>query len=250
MLHPLVVEYIRDKARDELNGYDDKHLEEVWARLHGIFLEWKMEHGDRRVKYKIWEDGLRVFRAENRITSFEDALPWECAGLKLPNQIGLAFKLEGEKYPSYMELAEEMGSRLIFALLIERENGPFSDIDLFFAYEAMQNQKVTLAMWELLTSMQLRVRAGEKQRQNLQKGNPAAAKKKSERSLEYHETWRKWASEFWKKAPAWKRSEDALDYVCALAEQHGHKMSNGKPYSRKTIEKVIAGVKSTLKTQN
>jgi hypothetical protein len=250
MLDTLIVKYIKDQAREHLNSKDDQQLEEVWTRLHAIFLEWKMEHGDKRAKYKIVEDGLSIFRVENRITSFEDALPWECARLKLPSQIGLAFKLEREKYPRYMEFMKEIGRSLIFALLIERGNKPFSDVDLFFAYELMVREKLALAILQALSSIQPRVRAGKTQLQNLRKGNPAAAKKKRERSLEYHETWRKWALEYWKKAPSWKRSEDALAHVCALAAQHGHKMSSGKPYSVNTIDKIIAGVKSTLKTHN
>ena len=249
MFDPFIVEYIKEHAQQDLKDQDQKQLDADLALLDAVFQQWKLEHGDRLVKYKDLVGGLMDVRDENKIKSFEDAKPWECAGLRFPSRIGLALKLEAAKYPGYVKLVRKITPKIVYALLIDRQSELCGDRDLFMAHELRASAALLSALIPAVSRTHKRARAGRKQLQNLAKGPAAAAKKKSERSGKYHEEWKKWAYEYWKKAESWRGSEDVLNDVCALAEQHGHKMANGKPYSRKTIQNYIAGVRSTLKVQ-
>lgn len=253
MLDPQIVKYINLEARAILKAKDENFLNATWDSLTAAFQMWKLEHGNRDVKYKTRLLGLGDTRKENKINSFDEAEPWECARLEVPSRIGLALKLYKEKYRDYLKIVEEVGPATIFALLITRRTEPCSDHDFFFAYAIMAEQTritVVLRYIRRIQQEKLLIAAGEKRLENLAKGRIAAGKRKSERAREYRETWKKWAREAWENGPLWWTAEQVLDKVCSLAEQNGHKMANGKPYSRKTIQLAITGIKRAVRTQH
>ncbi len=81
-----------------------------------------------------------------------------------------------------------------------------------------------------------------KYKNNLAKGNPAAAKSKSSKASQQRTEWRTWALETFVANPNWEYSEVA-DHVSSIALKQGHKMANGNSYKSSTIEKYIQGTK-------
>lgn len=253
MLDSRIVQYIKLHAKAELKGKDENFLNGTRDSLNAAFQKWKLEHGNRDVKYKTAIFGLSDLRSENKINSFDEAEPWECTDLAVPTCIGLAVLLQQKKYPDYIKIVDEVGSPTIYALLIQKHTDPLGDHDLFFAYAIMVEQRRRAVMFRNVRRFQQErslVAAGKKQLENLAKGSVVAGKRKSERANEYHKSWKTWAREACESGPAWWSADDVLDKVCFLAAKNGHKMANGKAYSRRTIRDVIAGEKKKLRTKN
>jgi|GEM_PF-4153528 len=90
------------------------------------------------------------------------------------------------------------------------------------------------------------IKAGESQKRNLKKGNPAATISKAATAEDYHEKWKTWAKETWKANPFWGVDKVA-SHVLNIANENKHKMANGKSYQIGTIIKEITGVKESMK---
>jgi len=261
----MLVNRIKETAELELYGTDEQFLDQLWNKINTVFQKWKLEHGDRNPKMV---DAQLDFRRRIRTPvpiPFEDAEPWECAGLEAPSLSGLTLKLSDEKYPEFMEIIEGKDACKALALLITKTPTPTIGFpkyeyairvnDLYDALELLiqlQKNKLVSAGVNVGGEVALllnrdKIEAGKKQQKSLSMGNPAATKKRIEQANKYHEEWKKWALEAWNNGPAWFDADDVLDKVCSLAKENDHKMVNGKPYARRTIDDVITGVKKTLK---
>lgn len=257
----MLVDRIKETAQKELSGADEQSLDRLWNRINTVFQKWKLEHGDRNPKIASLPLSFRK-RTGDKI-SFEDAKPWECAGLALPSLIGLAYKLWYEEYPEFEEILMGKDGCKALALLITKS--PITSDD-YFSISGNRGQDDLYDISELLMKLQNinatkdgvraalhfnrdKIKAGRKQQESLSMGNPAAAKKKTEKAADHHKQWRQWALDFFKNGPAWWDTEEVLDKVCDLVEEHKHTMANGKPYARRRIADVITGVKKTLKTK-
>ena len=82
---------------------------------------------------------------------------------------------------------------------------------------------------------------GNKYKEGLQKGNPAAAKSKREKSKEYQMLWRKFAIETYIANPLWNLDKIA-EHILEISLNCGHRMANGKPYSASYIKSKIYGI--------
>lgn len=255
MLEPWVISYIKNVAKEELKDKNENVLKSSWDTLDLIFQLWKLECG-RAIYEKRLIDlcSLSTYKKESTIKFFADLAPWECAGLKFPSRIRLAFKLHDENYPEYMAFRKITNDAGIFALLVDKETGHCSDTDWFAAYAVIENFRSRRSMFsESKTLAEYRnqqplIEAGRIQKQNLKKGNPAAAKNKSTRAQTYRQLWIKWAIEIMSGAP-WMTASQVLDKVFLLAEKDDHKMANGHPYSRRTISNVLRSVKGSFRIQ-
>jgi len=255
----MIVKRIKEIAQRELSNSDEQSLDQLWDQINTVFQKWKLEHGDRNPKIASLPLSFRK-RTGDKI-SFEDAEPWECAGLALPSLIGLAYKLWYEEYPEFEKILLGNDGCRALALLITKS--PITSDDNF-SISGNRGQDDLYNVSELLMKLQNinatkdgvraalhfnrdKIEAGRKQQESLSMGNPAAAKKKTEKAADHHKQWRQWALDFLKNGPAWWDTEEVLDKVCSLVEEHNHTMANGKPYARRTIGDVITGVKKTLK---
>jgi len=256
----MLVDRIKETAQKELSGADEQSLDRLWDQINAVFQKWKLEHGDRNPKIASLLLDFRIRKTDAKI-SFEDAEPWECAGLALPSLIGLAYKLWYEDYPEFEKILLGNDGCKALALLITKS--PITSDD-YFSISGNRGQDDLYDISELLMKLQNinatkdgvraalhfnrdKIKAGRKQQESLSMGNPAAAKKKTEKAADHHKQWRQWASDFFKNGPAWWDTEEVLDKVCDLVKEHKHTMANGKPYARRTIADVITGVKKTLK---
>jgi len=267
----MLVDRIKETAQKELSGADEQSLDRLWNRINTVFQKWKLEHGDRNPKMVDAQlDFRRRIRTPDPIP-FEDAEPWECAGLEAPSLSGLTLKLWDEKYPEFMEIIEGKDACKALALLITKTPTPTIGFpkyeyairvaDLYEALELLIHlQKSKLISAGVKAGIEVggevalllnrdKIKAGEKLQESLSMGNPAAAKKKTEKAADHHKQWRQWALDFFKNGPSWWGVDEVLDKVCDLVEEHKHTMANGKPYARRTIGDVITGVKKTLKTK-
>lgn len=243
MLRPWIVKTIKDAAKEELNGKDEKLLGQIWDWINLVLQKWKLEHGDRN---PMKGDGLLLPNIE---IPFEDAEPWECAGWIFPSRIALALKLLREEYPDFMKILDKTNIRIVLASLIDHEPESYGNDDIFFAYDMLVKLQASKhgSLATLLSNWDT-IQAGERQKQNLAMGNPAASKNKSERASKYHEDWKLWARQTWSQHPYWEVGKVA-EHVLQIATQQRHKMANGKPYKVGSILKIITGVKQSLKTE-
>jgi len=263
----MLVNRIKETAEQELYGTDEQFLDQLWNKINTVLQKWKLEHGDRNPKMV---DAQLDFRRRMRTPDpipFEDAKPWECAGLEAPSLIGLTLKLWEEKYPEFMEIIEGKDACKALALLITKTPIPTigfpkymypirvadlyeaSELLIFLQKSKLIRSGVALGVEVSEILNRDKIKAGEKLQESLSMGNPAAAKKKTEKAADHHKQWRQWALDFFKSGPSWWGTEEVLDKVCDLVEKHKHTMANGKPYARRTIADVITGVKKTLKTK-
>jgi len=263
----MLVDRIKETAQKELSGADEQSLDRLWNRINTVFQKWKLEHGDRNPKMVDAQlDFRRRIRTPDPIP-FEDAEPWECAGLEAPSLIGLTLKLSDEKYPEFMKIIEGKDACKALALLITKTPTPTIGFpkymyairvaDLYEASELLirlQGSKliskgVEVGVEVALLLNQDKIKAGEKLQESLSMGNPAAAKKKTERAKEYQDLWITWAKETWEAHPYWEVTRVA-DHILKTANEKNHKMANGNAYKVGTIIKVITGVKQSLKTKD
>ena len=263
----MLVNGIKEIAQRELSNSDERSLDQLWDQIHTVFQKWKLEHGDRNPKMVDAQlDFRRRIRTPDPI-SFEDAEPWECAGLEAPSLIGLTLKLWEEKYPEFMEIIEGKDACKALALLITKTPTPtigfpkymypIRAADLYEASELLVFlQKSKLIRSGVALGVEVseilnrdKIKAGEKLQESLSMGNPAAAKKKAERAKEHQDLWITWAKETWEVHPYWEVTRVA-DHVLKIANDKNHKMANGSAYKVGTITKVITGVKQTLKSEN
>ncbi len=258
---------IKGTAEQELYGTDEQFLDQLWNKINTVFQKWKLEHGDRNPKTVDAQlDFRRRIRTPDPIP-FEDAEPWECAGLEAPSLIGLTLKLSDEKYPEFMEIIEGKDACKALALLITKTPTPTIGFpkymyairvaDLYEALELLihlQKNKYLSAGMRIGDKVALllnrdKIKAGEKLQESLSMGNPAAAKKKAERAKEHKDLWITWAKETWKVHPYWEVTRVA-DHILKTANEKNHKMANDNAYKVGTIIKVITGVKQSLKTKD
>ncbi len=267
----MLVDRIKETAQKELSGADEQSLDRLWNRINTVFQKWKLEHGDRNPKMVDAQlDFGRRIRTPDPIP-FEDAEPWECAGLEAPSLSGLTLKLWDEKYPEFMEIIEGKDACKALALLITKTPTPtigfpkymyaIRAADLYEALELLIHLQgikllrigvkagVEVSGTFALLLNQDKIEAGKKQQKSLSMGNPAAAKKKTERAKEYQDLWITWAKETWEAHPYWEVNKVA-DHVLKIANDKNHKMANGNAYQVGTIIKVITGVKQSLKTKD
>ena len=76
---------------------------------------------------------------------------------------------------------------------------------------------------------------------NLAKGNPAAALSKSKKSEAQIKQQREWAIDVFRVHPFW-RYDQVAEEVFRIVTVH-HKMVNGKPYELSTVRKAIQGTR-------
>ena len=267
----MLVNRIKETAEQELYGTDEQFLDQLWNKINTVLQKWKLEHGDRNPKMVDAQlDFRRRIRTPDPIP-FEDAEPWECAGLEAPGLSGLTLKLSDEKYPEFMEIIEGEDACKALALLITKTPTPTIGFpkymyairvnDLYDALELLIHQQgikllrigvkggVNVGGEVALLLNRDKIKAGEKLQESLSMGNPVAAKKKTERAKEYQDLWITWAKETWEAHPYWEVTRVA-DHVLKIANDKNHKMANGNAYQVGTIIKVITGVKQSLKTKD
>ena len=259
----MFVNRIKETAQQELNGADEQFLDQLWNKINTVFQKWKLEHGDRNPKMVDTQlDFRRPIRSPYPIP-FEDAEPWECAGLEAPSPIGLTLKLSKEKYPEFMKIIKGKDACKTLALLITKTPTPIKGFPKYYYairvndfYDASELLKILSdnrsrreGAKAALNFNQDKIKAGEKLQESLSMGNPVAAKKKAERAKEYQDLWITWAKETWEAHPYWEVTRVA-DHVLKIANDNKHKMANGNAYKVGTIIKVITGVKQSLKSEN
>ena len=105
------IEKVQRDAENALAFLSNEQKEALWDYLNTLFALWKLEHGDRHPKRR----GLLFLGQE---IPFAEAMPWQCAGIGVSNNIDLAFKLWIEKYPRFMETAKLAGIPTIFATIL------------------------------------------------------------------------------------------------------------------------------------
>jgi len=244
MLNPWIVKTIKLAAQTELKDQDEERLNNLWDLIHNAFQIWKIAHGERKPKII---NGLLDYERE---IAFEDAEPWQCAGLVFASRLNLALMLIGQDDPDFMTLINSAKLNIVLALLIDRETDSDNSDDLFFAYDILiKSQSTKLGVISTLRANWDQIVAGEKQIKNLAKGNPAAAKNKSIKATKYHELWKTWAMETWNANPYFS-VEKVAEHVLNIATDKGHEMANKKPYQVNTIIKIITGVRQSLKAKS
>lgn len=170
MLNPWIVDTIKSAARQELKDKDEKLLSELTKWIDLTLQNWKLEHGDRnpcKHEIRLLFDPVPI--------RFEDAEPWECAGLIFPSRLSLAMKLISENYPDFMTILEKTNYRVVLALLIEQVST--TGDDLFFAYDLLARQQ---ANWQgqLAATVQHwnKIQTAETQKMNLDNGRIAGVR--------------------------------------------------------------------------
>jgi len=255
----MIVKRIKEIAQRELSGADKQLIDKLWNQINSVFQKWKLEHGDRNPK--IASLPLNFHKRTGDKISFEDAEPWECAGLALPSRIGLAYKLWYEDYPEFEEiLMGEDGSKAL-ALLITKstistyegwsesyEHNDFFDVfNMLMILQRLKSAKGGARAEKYY--MRDKIETAERQKHNLAKGPLVAAKNKAERADKYHNLWREWARDTWKSHPYWEVTRVA-EHVHGIATKGGHEMANGNAYTVGTIIREITGIKQSLKDEN
>jgi hypothetical protein len=135
---------IRVSARRELAGCDETLTAQLNSWISLVFEKWKLEHGDRnprQVNRGLLSDLI------GKPIPFEDACPWECAGLINPSRIGLALKLMSDKYASFQSIIVKVPLRKVLAVLIANDGDTATDEELFSAYDLLvELQKIDSQM--------------------------------------------------------------------------------------------------------
>lgn len=241
MLSDNIIEFIQNEAKEVLKNKDEYLLDMIWDAIQEGFQKWKGVSGDRNPKVS---GGLL---SEASPLKFEDAKPWECANLIFPSPIGLGLMLIQRDDQIFRKLVALAKNEVILALLIAREGAKYHDDALFFAYQYMIKKRA-IKQGQLATYLEHynEIEAGQKLRTNLAKGNPAASKKKSEVAENHQRLWKQWAHDILKVSP-YMEMRILANKVLELANRERHKMANGKPYQASTIERVISGIKKSIK---
>jgi len=255
----MIVKRIKEIAQRELSGADKQLIDKLWNQINSVFQKWKLEHGDRNPKIASLPLNFRK-RTGDKI-SFEDAEPWECAGLALPSRIGLAYKLWYEDYPEFEEiLMGEDGSKALALLITKSTISTYEGWSESYEHNDFFDVFNMLMMLQRLKSakggaraekyyMRDKIETAERQKHNLAKGPLVAAKNKAERADKYHNLWREWARDTWKSHPYWEVTRVAK-HVHGIATKGGHEMANGNAYAVGTIIREITGIKQSLKDEN
>jgi hypothetical protein len=101
-------------ASEELGAANPELVKKLTEWLELVFQQWKIEHGNRS------PTGSGGLLGGDPIL-FEDAEPWQCAGLITQNRIELALKLWEENYQPYLSLLDKVPLNKVLAVLILNE---------------------------------------------------------------------------------------------------------------------------------
>ena len=179
---------IRASARRELAGCDEALTAQLRSWISVVFEKWKLERGDRNPRQA--NRGLLSDLIEKPIP-FENAHPWECAGLLDPSRIGLAIKLMNDEYAHFEAIFDKVPLRKVLALLIADESDAATEEELFSAYgllvELQKMHSEMIGTIETLKDLAPAIQAYEQQKLAMAKGRVDAVKVRKESAQQKHE---------------------------------------------------------------
>ena len=207
-----------DQAKEVLQGSSAKGIETLWNWLGAVFQLWKSEHGQAP------HQGGLLGRGPSP-EFFDEAKPYECAGLGISNSIDLALKLWGDSYEPFLKVIETATLERVLAVLILKEATPVNAASVFRASELLHKIKEAYnkLVMDQLTPL---AAAGLKQKRNLSSGQEKGAAANKKRAEEMNVYWRSLASGLVKDNPGW--TVDGI--VAHIKKRYVVKKINGKPW--------------------
>lgn len=223
-------ERIREAAVKHFAGNDDAEVKQLWDKVYAAFDQWKQEHGNRKPKaYR----GMLSDLVGAKSIPFKKAAPWQCADLLTPSPLALAYKLIGDKYPTFLAVAKEAGINKVLALLIIGFTDDASDNDLLTAHEFLiehANDKKWLTI-EAVKEWRTRT--------NLRKGPIVAANRRTEEKNKKQPILDKAINDLFDKPdkPGWGMTNDGI--TTYLMKQGGYGYAKSVVLAR--VKKLAAG---------
>ena len=110
-------------ARHILKGSIEDEVREIWNSVYEVFIKWKNQNGEHPINslYKIREQVLKKSYSAQIKKEFENAEPWECAGIKASNPLNLLKHLEKLNYRGIEKIFENNERLKVLAAMLLHE---------------------------------------------------------------------------------------------------------------------------------
>ena len=187
-----------DQAKEVLQGLNDKSIEILWDWLGRVFQVWKSQHGQPPQR------GGGLLTSGPAPELFDEAEPYQCAGLGISNNIDLALKLRDDDYKPFLEVIEAASLARVLAALILKEATPVNAASVFKASELLRKIKEADNK-RVMAQLKKLAAAGLKQEQTLASGRLAGGKTRQETAKEKQATLTKAIADLFDKPekPGW-----------------------------------------------